>query len=395
MPYLPKIAPCCLKKCSAVLFFTAVCCLLSIPAIALGEDIMTIGTGHQGSASWQFTVELSRLWKMKFPERENMFIPKYSENINDRFEELNQMHSRLVIAPLKSMPKELFWGESIKVALILWKTYLAPISIGPGKEKVGFDTHHYWFIAKNSIILPFMLNLANLEIESGPVFIKTESETVSQIFDIRALLSSWTSDSESTLSCFEPQTNSFEQELSKEISDDEQQLIKYFKYREKSSFKESDTAVVPERKFVKQLLEVEIFMVENSDLTNISSDYDNGIVFFEMLGPLSNLLEKLDLDMKPVSLQDKFRDRLLELLPWLKPAVIPRAKMATVGITMALFVNEAEDPEFVQDVIKVLMQQPKSFFPSSYLMKNLALKETKTVSSFLLHEGSKIFFDLY
>ncbi len=55
---------------------------------ALGKSIVQIETGSHQSASWQFTIELSELWRKNFPELDTSLAPAHTADIEKRFENL-------------------------------------------------------------------------------------------------------------------------------------------------------------------------------------------------------------------------------------------------------------------------------------------------------------------
>ncbi|MCP4750756.1 MAG: hypothetical protein GY866_07680 [Proteobacteria bacterium] len=142
------------------------------------------------------------------------------------------------------------------------------------------------------------------------------------------------------------------------------------------------------------IVTADVLLVKNRTLDEIASEYREGILFYEMLGSLSNLINALVQDLNIVGLENELTTRFVDNHPWLEEFRLSRRNIDTVGLKMALFVHESEDPKFVEDIIDVLSHQPSSLFPKSYIMKNLSLKETKKVSPLMLHEGSLKYFGL-
>ncbi|MBU3917113.1 hypothetical protein KKA14_16390 [bacterium] len=302
---------------------------------------MEINTGDINSASWQFTIELSRLWEQKHGEKNSIFAPRHVKRLSERFNNLENQECKFVIAPVKSIIDLPRPDMKIKIATALWKVYLAPVDIGRKGEEVSLNSHKTWLFQDFSVILPAFLKESHLGSSDQSVEINTNKNDNAVI----------------TPNNSEPIA------------------------------KDRNNSVIDQ-------FGGNIILVDENSLLNITSTHNEGILFIEMLGPASELLKTLGQDLKIVGLKDDFVKLLLEKNPLLDPFHLTQRKAKTVSITMALFVHESEDPEFIKKVIELLDKQISSIFPMPYIMNNLSLKDTKNLSSLFLHDASIKYFNI-
>ncbi len=328
---------------------------------------MVVETGDQHSASWQFTLEMSRLWKKKFAEKENGFTPKYSRNIATRFSNLVKKNSRFVIAPLDAITEQVAAERNIKVVLTLWESYLAVIDLGQTDRKIDLNSHQYWYVPLNSEIIPAVFSCLLKDIEMEWVDTDSQNQNADDVGEYGA-----TGD---------PHAHA-----------DTIDILEYDASSDDVAINFMDTPWVDASREVET--ETRIILVETEALGELVAESTEGILFLEMLGRFRNLSAALGQDLKMARMHKDFVTKLIEDHPWTNSFHLSRTNIETVGVMMALFVRESEDPEFVEAVIGILNRQSKSLFPKAYIMDHLSLNETKQISPLFLHEGSIQYFEI-
>ncbi len=298
---------------------------------------MLVETGDRNSVSWQFAVELSKLWNQKNPDKNTTFSPKYVPDISQRFMDLDKQNCKLIIAPLKTITELSASNAKVKIAVVLWESYLAAFALDQETKKVGLNTHDSWYLPKQSLIIPTLLNSMNLFNRD-----QTSDENAINTQVDAGHIKNQATDSELPVPVFKG----------------------------------------------------EVIWIEKSFLPDITAYYYEGILFYEMLGPASELTAILDQNLKMVGLDRDFIELLQNYNPMLNPFRLSKRKINTVGLIYALFVNELEDAEFMRELFDVLYRPPKTIFSKSYIMDHLELGKTKKVSPLFLHETSITYFNI-
>lgn len=155
---MPKKLVCCIIWIGALL-------ILWVPSTA-AVTIHEIGTGNSSSASWWFTEELAKLWKIKYPEQEIVFVPRKTDSISERFRQLDEGKIKFIIAPIKSIYSEDRYYPKIKVLLPLWEVYLAPLTGSQQLTEVVANGFEPWYVPENSYLIKEIFNDAE-EIEQN------------------------------------------------------------------------------------------------------------------------------------------------------------------------------------------------------------------------------------
>ncbi|NQU65973.1 MAG: hypothetical protein HQ517_17060 [SAR324 cluster bacterium] len=323
---------------------------------------MQVETGDQHTASWQFTIELSELWQKKFPEADFSISPSYTSGIKKRFENLEHKNSRLVIAPLDSTANQIIRNHPVKLAAVLWEVFVVPIDIGINKKPISLKNYRYWYISEKSVIIPKLMQDLN-----KPYF----SEMIRNDFKNRI-----------------PLGNNLEK-TAEEVS--RQPL-----YNLSQIDSEEDSLIFGNSAQVAGLTDfkTEILQIKNDTIQEIISEYREGILFFEMIGPIQALESVLEKKLTTTYFSKNIQDFLVSMHPWIHPVYKRRAGLKTLGFNMALFVHYDEDPEFVKSIIMLLSEQPQSEFPPSFIFDNLSIQKTKEISPFFIHAGSLDYFNL-
>lgn len=374
--------------------------LLLFPGSLFSENLLFIQTGNRDSASWQFTKEFSSLWKRKFPDSGFSFTPKYISNINDRFSNLDSKKNRFAISPYMSFFDNLSMINEVKIIAVLWEVYLVPIELGFEKHKVSTNTHKYWYIPNQSVIIPSILksssqNYLSDEIASnfneyqGTQILTGEYvyPTPERIIEEKVLLTDET-DATNDLDM-----SGFDDEFDLSNATGDLQLdLDYLKLNESNPDlpDETDLVEIPEIEFENG----EFLNIKHTNLKEVIETYKKGVVFYEMLGSLYHFKKEFDKKLKIVELQDDFKSSIIKSHPWLSEFELKRYRFKTVSFRMVLYAHESEDTELVEKILETLSEQPKTLFPRSYILKNLAYKQTPKISPLLLHQGTLKFFNL-
>lgn len=369
MSSLPKI-----KIAKLVLVFLFILTRLYLPTVGFSEDRMSAETGNHDSATWRLTEELAELWryarilgywKEAFPEEELTFAPVYNKNPETRFDNLKKENSKLVIAPFTTITGQIAINRQIKIALILWEVYLVPIDIGLRGEPIDLDNYKYWYSPQDSVIIPSI---------AGSLGKRFSSETI--LLDDEPVLT----------------IGGLPEDESAEISTPGDKV---------ADSSHIDSVELRRRwiggeatKHDGEAHETEILQVNRSSIRDVIRRYPDGVLFYEMLGPLKHLDNTFDNEIRYLKLSHETRSLILNMHPWLSPYRPPRSDLSTLSYKVALFVNEFEDPVFVKNLIRLLTNPPGSFFGRSYLMKNLKPRLTQTISPLLLHESSLKYFNI-
>ncbi|MBT3225115.1 MAG: hypothetical protein HN580_18330 [Deltaproteobacteria bacterium] len=343
--------------------------------------MMQIETGDHQSASWQFTIELSDLWQKNFPDLDISFSPSYTSEIAERFENLLSKNARLVIAPLSMSANQTMLSFPIRLVTVLWEVYVVPIDIGNKNEPISLNNYRNWYISEKSVVIPELMRALNksffaetirAEYEYKMSVIKTpETRTGTDITDKRQFNDD-SIDTELNIEPTQPILKPFENDQA-----DNSQIFQ--KLAQIAGLKDFDT---------------EVLRIDNDMIQEVVSEYRDGILFYEMMGSILSLKEALESKLTTTSFKRNVQDFLVSVHPWIQPMYKRRARLKTLGFNMALFVHADEDPEFVKNIIKVLAKRPKSYFPTSFILRNLSIQKTKEILPIYLHAGSLKYFGL-
>ncbi len=123
----------------------------------IGKELFGVDTGRFKSASWMFVEELSSVWHVKYRDKASQFSPQHVESIYQRFVNLDKKDCRFVIAPLKSVTELPISDLNIKIVLILWESYLAPLSSIEERKPVGLSSHKVWYLPEYTKLIPGFL----------------------------------------------------------------------------------------------------------------------------------------------------------------------------------------------------------------------------------------------
>ncbi len=372
-------------KYTIVIFF--VCFLNLLASSGYGDSLHEINTGRQNSASWQFTHELSQLWQLKYQEKESFFSPRYVEDLKQRFVNLDKQDCKLVIAPLKSVTEMPITDLQIKIVVVLWEVYLAPVDLSKQNQDVSFGNYQNWYLPENSYIIPTYINQLIEQVKDNSADIEPEifefGKRVSNFYTVKDASSEISTGNTNEMdlgqqSFFDPLDLA---ENSNSISDDE-------------SANHGSTADLQTSDGFQQ----NAFSIEEISRADIGEELLNlepGIFFYEMIGKNKALLNALGNQYSLVGLEDSLLRNILKTNTLLERFSFSRSSIKTAGITYALFVHETEDIEFVKELLELIVEPPKSNFPKSYLFSNLGLKETKEISPLFLHDVVIEYFNIY
>lgn len=339
-----------LRLALVILFF-------QVATAGFGDTLYEVQTGNNKSASWQFTNQLSAVWKLKYQNKSDIFVPRYVDGFHNRLLNLNNQYSKLAIAPLNSIEKLPIAETKIKIAVVLWNVYLLPIDSLNLSKEINLLTNQTWILPENSLIIPAFLNSLR------SVYQNTPSELSSELIDLVQSIV-WMPQTEETV-MNNPQA--FSVPIGSTAG----------------THPEKREAIVATNKLK--------LTPTNSFLEEINKG-SQGLILYEMIGPHTHFTNLLNSNLGPTSLDNTSISTLLKFNWFLNPYKISRTNIQTVGVTYALFVHESEDPEFVRDLIQVLASPPQSYFPKPYLLDNLSINQTKEVSPIFLHEATRNFF---
>ena len=347
----------------------------SFTIVAVAVDVMDVDTGDSRSASWAFTVELSRLWKQQYPDSDSVFAPHYVEHLNDRFINLEKQTCKFVIAPVKLISELPSNDLNIKIAAVLWEVYLIPIDIGKRDITVALNSHGYWFVPESAFIIPSFVNM--LERSQNDQSSDMDADDKDQINN---------DDSNDTdLPARQSMLTSFGNTMVDNTDDTSLENTLFYE-------KFSGRIIQVHNESIPEFTTIIHEQLSPDGL--FSAMINDGILFYEMLGPLSRLLKTLGRDLKPVGLENDFITLLMDTHPLLDTFHLTRRRIHTVSLTMALFVHEFEEPEFVKNIIELIVKQPESNFAKSYIMRNLSIQRTKRISPLFLHDASIQYFNV-
>lgn len=345
---------------------------MGIPQPALGKSIMQIETGNHQSASWQFTIELSELWRKSFPELDTSIVPAYTAHIEERFENLQNKNSRFVIAPLTMSANQTMLNLPIKLATVLWEVYVVPINIGNKKEPIGLNNYSNWYVTDKSIIIPELIRALNKSYFA---------ETIRAEYESRIPFKNQPESQSETEAGNDRQFNNGEPQPLLQLSETDPE-------GNGETFQQSARIIGLED------FDTAVLQVENRLVPEVVSEYRNGILFYEMMGSIRNLENLFENKLTTSALNQKIQDFIVSVHPWIQPVYKSRSRLKTLGFSMALFVHADEDPEFVEDIIKLLAKPQKSYFPTSFIFSNLSIQKTKEISPIYMHAGSLKYFNL-
>lgn len=346
--------------------------LLCIPAMqAFGGSIHEIRTGPENSASWQFTENLSLLWGQKHRDKESFFKPSYQESIHQRFIALDRHDCKAIIAPLKSVTDLPITDLGVKIAVVLWESYVAPVVWHENPEEVGLFNYRNWYTQEGAGMIPFFVKRMVSGYNNSPRMLNETA--LSLLFSI-------------------------------DLSDKEYKpgypLRKEFAEPDASRGEESGNVYLSDLPdFSIHYPKIRITELNREGIIDTVSANEPGILFFEMIGPASSLEDALALSTgrsaKIIGMQWELIEQLRKYHPLLETFRFSVSNVNTVSITYALFVHEEEDEEFVKALIETLTDPPRTYFPRPYLLNHLKLNETKEISPLFLHKASIEFFDIY
>ena len=293
MPNLPKII-------GTILVFSI------ISTVSLAENTMDIETGDVDSVSWKFVEELSRLWKFKFAGEETAFSPKYSANIEERFQSLKDRSAKFVIAPTNALSSKKLKGYSAVVAALLWRVELITIVDQEFDGSVGADNLNFWYVPDNAV-------LVNRAFPEG-----LES---------------------------------------------------------------------PNQEYIR---------LKNHEIPEIIPYINDGVLFYQITGGYRSFLKLFEGELKVAGVDRNLRNVLKKSTPWAETITLEgekSKKIPTVGYTISLFTHSAEDPEFIEKVLKTISKRPVKILPEKYLLKTLILADTAKIKGSKLHKTSRQFFN--
>jgi len=343
---------------------------------------MQIETGTPQSASWQFTLELSELWQKQHPETESGFTPSFTRNIDERFENLIQKNSRFVIAPRDAIADQIMLNRPVRLATLLWSVYLVPIHIGGKKEAITLNNYRYWYVFDRSVIIPELLQALNkpyfaenlrTKYQERISTIETAEVTTDDLLDIENGQDGELLDN-----------TIFEENLA-EGDSEVFQLIP--KHDDRDFQLSAQIAGLNE-------FETEVIQVDQQMIQEIVTEYREGILFYEMMGPIKHLKNSFEVPLSTTGFNQNIKDFLISVHPWIHPVYKSRAGLGTLEFSIALYVHKDEDSEFVEQIIKLLSGRLKSYFPTSHIFSNLSIQKTKDLSPLFMHAGSLKYFDL-
>lgn len=383
-------------KTKTVKFFLVV--LLFFPGFVFSESQLSIQTGNQNSASWQFTESFSEIWKQKFPDSGFGFTPEFINNSNDRFSNLEEKKCQFTIAPYKSIFGHLSMVSEVKIIAILWEVYLVPIEFSLHKQKIGTSNYQSWYIPEKSVIIPAVLDSSQVLFFSDSIvstFSKNQGSLIltgEYVYPNPTGLAneviSFQDESDDVSNDYE--TGFLEEEIElADASTDDQREFEYLNIKEDESF-ETEWVENPRIEFEG----IEFLKVKNINIKEVIETYTKGILFYEMMGPIRHLKKAFDKKLNIIEFQDDLKDLMTKTHPWLTEFELKRSRFKTISFKMVLYAHESEDAKFVEKILETLTKQPKTLFPRTYLLKNLAIQQTQKISPLLLHEGTLNFFNL-
>ncbi len=129
---------------SKVTLFLLGTLLVTFPITGVADEVFEIATGGKSSASWEFTRQLSTVWRTVHQKNEQRFAPRYAKSIEERLELLRTRQVRFAIGPINALSPQLSKKSHIKVASLLWRVYLATIVSAESDVEVGLTTYQRW-----------------------------------------------------------------------------------------------------------------------------------------------------------------------------------------------------------------------------------------------------------
>lgn len=378
-----------MKNLSILLFILilTVGCQKSAQALTLFE----INTGKPDSASWQFTNEISMIWQQKYRDKESYFAPRYVPELYQRFVNLDKRDCRFIIAPLNAISELPITDLKIKIVAVLWEVYLAPIGFSDAKEEVGFFTHKNWYILEDSQILPYFLNTVRKRYNDPSTDLDSSIDEFTrrivwadsnQIFDFGAEDDFVDPSADIELGFLIDQSSDIS-----DISGDDEPFSDILTTYDQDI--EEKRAPIDEEDII-SILNLRRTQIKNK----LESLNDDEVLFYEMLGRASNLIDEIGKNFQILNLEKDFQRRLLQLNPLAETFNFSSGSISTVSLTYALFVHEEEDIELVKELLDALYKPYRTYLSHSYLWSNLQLDETKEISPLFLHEGAIEFYNI-
>lgn len=356
--------------------------ILMHPTGAAAKDVLQVETGTYQSASWQFSLELSELWEKNFPETETGFAPTYTESVEERFSQLIAKNSRLVIAPLTAAVNQMMFSRPVKIVSLLWTVHLVPIDIGVRGRTITLSSYRYWYVPEHAVIiseLMFALKKSFLAAEIRSQYQRRSNYAGSPDVPEQSL--------NNTAPVSADERDSVMGYL-QEADDTGVDSIGFSSRESRISFRRSaEIAGLDDFKST-------VIQVTPEMIPEIVNEYQDGILFVETIGSVNHLTEALNASISTVELKDNIRDFLISIHPWIQPVYKSRMKLQTLEFNMALFVHAEEEAEFVENILKLLTDRPKTYFPASFIFSNLNVQKTKDISPLFIHPSSLKHFGL-
>ena len=331
-------------------------CWMSVSLLAV-EEMYDIGVGHENSASWHFTNQLTTAWKTAYKAEHTRFVPRYTDSVDHRFELLRTRRIRFAIGPLKMLNTEMSKTSYIKVVSVLWEVFLAAVVSFEPQEEITVDTYTRWYIPEDSVIIPMAFP------HNRTSYRKLSTE------------SPWSEFMEEEHS----EENGFVQSISsKELA------AEYQDTQNDDPVPEFPAPATPE-----------IVSVNREMLVKSPSLFYSDVLFYETIGSIEGLLSVFGNHLTIQSLHPQLIELLQKRIHWLSSTTYRPGNgenIRTVGMKMALFTHNAEDPDLVMQIIKLLNRNPYRFFPKSDLFNAIHSPSTRLVPRNLLHDAAILYY---
>ena len=393
-------------------FFFLIVVVGTQPNQTTAENVWLVGTGDEHSASWQFVLELSKLWQIVNPDEEVVFVPRHEKDIFSRIRNLKIGHSKMVIAPINAISEDQLATEEIKIATILWKTYLVPMVFLKNTQTVTLDYPEIWFVTEGSSIIPAYLNQFSTFEAISPLLDTVETSVVQDMGAALPTENRLEESSENVKETTDRKTgipNLFDSTSdSNETTDPDEDPpfdTGYFTESDATASDNTSDIFQPSAQlYIDDPITIEpwsrsligsVIVTENTEkIRDFFLGHPDGVFFYEMLGPVRHLQQAMTIPLELIDLDPTVIHVLTGNLPWVYEVNFANSNLKTVGMQMAIFVKAKEDIEFTETLIKLLRQPPRSFFQKSYIMENLSTSVTKGLSPFVLHPGTLKYFNL-
>ena len=314
----------------------------------IAVEMYDVGVDGESSASWQFANQLAAAWKTTHKAERAKFVPRYTQSIEHRLEILRTRQIRFAVAPLHALHEEKSKTSRIKVVSLLWRTYLAAIVPFEAKGKVDIGPYDHWYIPEGSTILP--------------------TAFPNDVISYRDRLFA-ESQPDATI----------------DGSAEESGFMRSLPTESHGGRNDNFPFDVPTRPAGK------IVSVDRETLSRSPSIHYGNILFLETTGSARNLPAAIGGQSAIQSMPPQLVRILREKVYWLESVTYHiggKRNIETVGMTMALFTHDAEDPELVANVVGLLNGRPYKFFPKSHLFENLRSAATKSIPRGMLHDAA-------